>query len=232
MLYVAVVTILREVNLIMNDIVHEWYEDDKNVDEMVHSAKGRLKKWERSVTEFFPKKASILDIGCGMGREAFALTDMDFNTIGIDISDEVIKQVTKLSSNNNYEIPFLVYDGHTLPFEDASFDVIIIWAQTFGLIYGDTYKYEFLSECKRVLKKDGLLSFSGHDYRYEIEHYKQYTDGRKFYPYADAKIYWETFLPDELRNYAENAGFSVILCEEGEIYKPEDGTVLHCLCKK
>lgn len=216
----------------MEDIVNKWYGEKKNIDEMVHWNKGKLKKWEQVVTDFFPKKSKILDIGCGMGREAFALSDMGFPIVGLDISDEVIKQVTELSLQNRYDIPFLLYDGHTLPFDDASFEVIIIWAQTFGIIYGDTYKSNFLNECKRVLKKDGLLSFSGHDYRYEMEHYKQYTCGRKFYPYANAEIYWETFLPEELRNYADKAGFSVILCEQGEIYKPEDGIVLHCLCRK
>ena len=76
---------------------------------------------------------------------------------------------------------------------------------------------------RRLFKRGGIIA---------MEHYKQYTRGRKFYPYANAEIYWETFLPEELRSYAENAGFSVILCEQGEIYKPEDGIVLHCLCRK
>ena len=216
----------------MKDIVHKWYEDKKNVDEMVHWDKGRLKIWEQAAAGFFPKEAKILDIGCGLGREAFALSNMGFSVTGIDISEEVIKQVTQLSLQNSYDIPFSIYDGHTLPFDDASFEAVIIWAQTFGLMYGDAYKSDFLKECKRVLRKDGLLSFSGHDYRYEMDHYKQYMNGRRFYPYADAEIYWETFMPEELTSYAENAGLSVILCEQGEIYKPEDGIVLHCLCKK
>ncbi len=214
------------------DIVRDWYEDKKNIDDMVHWSKGKLKIWEQSVVELFPKRANILDAGCGMGREAFALFDMGFSVVGIDISEEVINQVTQLSSQNGYNIPFAVYDGHTLPFDDASFDVIIIWAQTFGIIYGDTYKEDFMNECKRVLKKDGMLSFSGHDYRYVKEHYEKYTEGRKFYPYADEEIYWELFLPDELASYAEKAGLSVVLCEQGEIYKPEDGIILHCLCRK
>ena len=216
----------------MSGDVHQWYENKKNVDEMIHWNKGKLKKWEQAVVNYFPKEAKILDIGCGMGREAFALYDMGFSVVGIDISEEVIKQVAQLALNNHYDIPFSVYDGYELPFEDESFEVVIIWAQTFGLLYGDTYKSSFLKECKRVLKKDGVVSFSAHDYEYLTESYKQYTTGRKFYPYSDAKIYWETFLPNELIHYAENAGFSVVFCEQGEIYKPEDGVVLHCLSKK
>lgn len=216
----------------MSNIVREWYEDKKNVDEMLHWNMGKLKKWEQGVTEYFPENAKVLDVGCGMGREAFKLNNMGFSVIGIDISEEVINQVKELSIQNGYSIPFIVYDGHSLPFDDDAFDVVIIWAQTFGLMYGDTYKIGFLNECRRILKKDGLLSFSGHDYRYETKNYKQFLDGRKFYPYANSVIYWETFLPEELITYAESVGFMVMLCEQGEIYKPEDGVVLHCLCRK
>lgn len=216
----------------MCDVIHQWYEYEKNVNEMIHWNKGNLKKWEQSVVDYFPKEAKILDIGCGMGREAFALSDMGFSVVGIDISEEVIKQVVQLALNSCYDIPFSVYDGHVLPFEDESFEVVIIWAQTFGLLYGDTYKSSFLKECKRVIRKDGVISFSGHDSEYLTEFYKQYTIGRKFYPYFGGDIYWESFLPNELISYAENAGFSVVLCEQGEVYKPEDGVVLHCLGKK
>lgn len=215
----------------MKDIVCEWYENKKNIDEMLHSGKGKLKKWEQAVSAFFPQSATILDVGCGMGREAFALSDKGFSIIGIDISKEVIRQVTELSKQNLYNLKFLHYDGRTLPFNDAFFDVIIIWSQTFGLLYGDKNKYSFLKECKRVLKKEGLLSFSGHDHNYLTENYPKNCMSRKFYPYDNAEIYWETFLEEELVQFALNAGFSILLCERGEIYKPEDGFVLHCLCK-
>jgi ubiquinone/menaquinone biosynthesis C-methylase UbiE len=216
----------------VSDVVREWYEDQKNVDEMLHWDKGILKKWEQGVVTYFPENAKVLDVGCGMGREAFALNDMGFTVIGIDISEKVINQVTELSKQNGYSIPFSVYDGHTLPYEDNTFDVVIIWAQTFGIMHGNTYKVKFLHECKRILKKEGLLSFSGHDYKYVTKNYKQYIDGRKFYPYANSEIYWETFLPEELTTYATSAGFAVMLCEQGEIYKHEDGVILHCLCRK
>ena len=26
--------------------------------------------------------------------------------------------------------------------------------------------------------------------------------------------------------------FDVVFCEKGKIYRPEDGTILHCLCRK
>lgn len=98
-------------------------------------------------------------------------------------------------------------------------------------MYGKEYKQEILKECKRVLKTDGLLSYSGHDYEFEMEHYKDCMKDRKFYAYADTDIYWETFYPDELKSFAEETGYAIVLCQKGEIYKQEDGTILHCLCR-
>ena len=168
----------------------------------------------------------------GIRREAFVLSDMDFTVTGIDISHEVLNQVKTLSSQKGYNITFDWYNGHVLPFENNSFDIIVIWAQTFGLLYGNGYKREFLSECKRVLKNGGLLSFSGHDYRFLLDNYINFMKDRRFYPYADTELYWETFETRELAKFAEGAGYTVLLCEKGEIYKPEDGTILHCLCRK
>ena len=100
------------------------------------------------------------------------------------------------------------------------------------IIFGNKFRKDYLSECKRVLKKGGLCSFSSHDYRFLTEHYPNCLDGHRFYPYAGSGIYWEAFEAADLIQFAEQAGFEVILCEKGNIYKPEDGTVLHCLCRK
>jgi|GEM_PF-149392 ubiquinone/menaquinone biosynthesis C-methylase UbiE/ADP-ribose pyrophosphatase YjhB (NUDIX family) len=215
------------------DIVNEWYESKTNVDEMIHWQKETLKLWETQVSQkYFPKNAKILDVGCGMGREAFNLTKMGFSVTGIDISNEAIKQVTELSLIKGYNIPFLHFDGYSMPFDDNEFDVVIIWAQTFGLLYGDKYKITFLMECRRVLKRNGILSFSGHDYNYLSKNYLQCLNGRKFFPYADTEIYWEAFTIDELADYAKQVGYAIKLCQTGEIYKPEDGTIIHCVCQK
>ena len=215
----------------MSSLVSRWYEDKKNVEEM-QNWNSALKQWEQSVAEFFPSGAKILDIGCGLGREAFALADLGFDVVGIDISKEVISQVKQLSAEKGYQIPFYTYDGVHLDFPADSFDAVLIWAQTFGLLYGNEFRKDYLLECKRVLKKGGLCSFSTHDYTFLREHYPNCLDGQRFYPYANAEIYWEAFEDADLRHFAYQAGLQVILCEKGTIYKPEDGTILHCLCRK
>ena len=155
---------------LMNDKVSKWYENTKNVDEML-DWRPALKEWEKSVSKLFSPGSRILDIGCGLGREAFALHDLGFEVVGIDISKEVISRVKQLSADKGYKILFSEYDGEHLDFPDNSFDVVLIWAQTLGLLYGDELKSRYLSECKRVLKTGGLLSFSTHDYNYLKENH-------------------------------------------------------------
>ena len=215
----------------MKNPVTRWYAEKEHVEEMLEWNPA-LKEWEKTIAACFPAGAKILDIGCGLGREAFALSDMGYDMTGVDISGEVIARVKQLAAGKGYDIPFYDYDGKTLPFPDDSFDAVLVWAQTFGLLYGDEYKQDCLAEWKRVLKKSGQISFSAHDFSYLKEHHPDCLDGRKFYPYANAEIYWEAFEAPELIRFAEQAGLVVILCEKGKIYKPEDGTVLHCLCRK
>ncbi len=96
----------------MSDIIKKWYEKKDNIDEMGQWNSNGLKRWEQFITAYFPVKAHILDVGCGMGREAFALSDMGFSVTGIDISEEAIEQVTALSRQKGYDALFTHYDGH------------------------------------------------------------------------------------------------------------------------
>ena len=212
--------------------VSEWYEEKEHIEEMKGWDKGKLKIWEQQVTDRFPEGAKILDMGSGLGREAFILLRQGFLVTGLDISEYAIEKAKEEAAKKDYNVKFYHYDGEMIPFEDETFDVVIVWSQTFGLLYGDEYKKRYLSECKRVLKPRGLLSYSGHSQLYLEEHYDHCLNGIKFYPYRERSIYWESFTLEQLENYARQAGFHILLSGEGEIYVPEDGVILHCLCEK
>lgn len=42
----------------------------------------------------------------------------------------------------------------------------------------------------------------------------------------------EAFTIDELTHAATKAGLNIIDCQRGSIYTKEDGTILHCECRK
>lgn len=215
----------------MNTNVLSWYEKKEHIDEMKGWDKGRLKIWEQQVALNFPAGAKILDIGSGIGREAFALYSEGFEVVGLDTSKDAVDKANEEALARNCKVKFYHYDGEQLSFSDNMFDVVIIWSQTFGLLYGKSYKERFLKQCKRVLKHQGLLCYSGHSLKYLRENYNGCLDGNKFYPYLERDIYWEAFSLEELEDYAKKAGYDIVKSGEGEIYKPEDGIVLYCLSR-
>lgn len=209
----------------------EWFSSSAALDEM-QSYRNQLKLWEAEAAKSFPPRASILNIGCGTGREAFALHALGFRVTGVDISETAVETARASAAAQGIQMDFLVTDGKTLPFEDAAFDAAILWAQTFGLFHGEKAQQEILAQCGRVLRPGGLLSFSAHDREYQRANCAQYLKGRRFYPFAETDLYYESFTLNELRGAAERAGFEVLACKRGAVYTEANGTILHCLCKK
>lgn len=214
------------------EIVKKLYSREPAIRDMEHYTNKKLKIWETEVVSHFPIKSQILDIGCGMGREAFCLYDRGFRITAIDISEKVIEPAKKIALESKRDIEFLLTNGLDLPFESNTFDVVIIWSQTFGLLYDEDNKIHILKECIRVLKSNGILSFSGHDKEFLKAKYPQYLNENKFFPYANTDCYWEAFTTNEMVDLAQKAGFSIIECKRGIVYKEEDGPILHCVCRK
>lgn len=111
----------------------------------------------------------VLDLCCGTGDLAFALqrraSELKNNPqrepriIGSDFAIPMVELATQKSSNEQNPIPFLAADALSLPFADASFDLV-----TAGFGFRNLANYDRgLREITRVLKPGGevgLLEFS------------------------------------------------------------------------
>ncbi|HWT27153.1 MAG TPA: class I SAM-dependent methyltransferase [Mobilitalea sp.] len=95
----------------MNSNVSAWYEKKEHIDEMKGWDKGKLKIWEQQVADSFPFGAKILDIGSGMGREAFALNRQGFEVVGLDISKYAVKKASEKAVKSDSKVKFYHYDG-------------------------------------------------------------------------------------------------------------------------
>jgi ubiquinone/menaquinone biosynthesis C-methylase UbiE len=166
-------------------IIKNIYSEGRCYEDMLAYEQRFLKAWEEEASAFFPPNSTILNIGCGKGREAFCLNEKGYKLTGIDISEPVIETAKSITKLNNLNIDFIVSDGLNLAFPNETFDVVIIWAQTFGLFYGEHSQQHILSECKRVLKKNGFLSFSGHDRDFIQANHSEYLIKGYFIPYPD-----------------------------------------------
>jgi len=109
------------------------------------------------------KRGTALEIGCGEGLFAVQLKQREpgLEVWGIDNDAARLEQAKAKARERGLEINFSLGDAGRLPYPDASFDLVIC-ANVF-LILGSLGAIEaFLSEMKRVCRKDGSIIF---DYR-------------------------------------------------------------------
>lgn len=101
--------------------------------------------------------ATIIDLGCGSGRLASALTrgGVKVRFTGTDIVQSLL-DYAKTKSDPSFE--FIMNRELTLPVQDSSCDFFTAFSVFTHLLHHESYVY--LQEAKRVLKSGGLAVFS------------------------------------------------------------------------
>jgi len=95
-----------------------------------------------------PMKSKVLDVGCNDGSFMKMLEDKrKCKTYGVDISETALA----LAKEKGLKVQFA--DAHKLPFEDKTFDVVIL-SEVISHVQNPG---EVVAEIKRVLKKNGIL---------------------------------------------------------------------------
>jgi ubiquinone/menaquinone biosynthesis C-methylase UbiE len=94
--------------------------------------------------------ASVVDLGCGAGRDLRALRTRDFSAIGVDWAFSIAAIARRYSG-----CPTVVGDLRELPFKDTAFDGA--WASASLLHLRREEVTRALFEAWRVLKPGGLL---------------------------------------------------------------------------
>lgn len=104
----------------------------------------------------FKKESLVLEAGCGVGAQTkiIATKNPDSNFVSIDLSEDSIREakgmIKSLGINN---VEFKQADIYNLPFEDETFDSVLV---CFVLEHLHNPQ-QALNELKRVLKKGGAL---------------------------------------------------------------------------
>jgi SAM-dependent methyltransferase len=129
--------------------------------------RAELKKWEQVVVDANMAPGSgvhdVLAVGCGSGREVFALERHGCMTVGVDISAELIHIAKEEAHRRASGSAFALIDGVTLPFAPSTFDAVVLWAQVLGHVPGSSARLGLLAEVRRVMRHRGFLSLSVHD---------------------------------------------------------------------
>lgn len=103
------------------------------------------------------QKLRILDVGCGHGYIHSSLCRFGYDVVGVDVAEGVVE----LAARYNPTVSYQVYDGATLPFEEASFDVVTTIC-VMHHVTPEQWPY-FLREIKRVLRPGGIIVVFEHN---------------------------------------------------------------------
>lgn len=102
-----------------------------------------------------PRKPSVLDLGCGLGRHSILFAKEGFKVTSIDISRDGVNFLRKWEHEENLIITSTVGDILHLPFADDAFDFIFSYHV---ISHTDTEGFnQIVNELKRVIKPDGQI---------------------------------------------------------------------------
>ncbi len=103
---------------------------------------------------------AVLDLGSGSGTDIFcaaAMTGASGRVVGVDFTDEQLQKASLLRDREGYsQVELVAARIEELPFEDASFDVVI----SNGVINLSPVKDRVFAEAARVLRPGGRLAIA------------------------------------------------------------------------
>lgn len=100
----------------------------------------------------FCEGKNVLEVACGSGQGLGYLTKKAKKIIGVDIDKKLLEIANKYYHGRD-KIQLMQADAQQLPFEDKSFDVVILYEA----IYYLSYPEKFIEESYRILQDGGMI---------------------------------------------------------------------------
>jgi ubiquinone/menaquinone biosynthesis C-methylase UbiE len=158
-------------------------------------------------SKLLPNDATIIDIGCGSGRDAKLFNNMGVNVVGIDFSSnllEIAKEHAPLST-------FKLMDMETMDFPQATFDGV--WAACSLGHIPKSHLPQVLNKINYILKDKGYFYLAlkkglGEKLEFD-ERYK-----------GNIQKFWSFYEEKELKEILVAAKFSILECDVVEKSHP------------
>jgi SAM-dependent methyltransferase len=155
------------------------------------------------LVEFFKKhepKCTVLDLGCGQGRDALLLGRLGYEVVGVDSSSVGIEQLNQIALKEKLSVKGVVGDMYSYPISDG-YDMVLL--DSIFHFYSRDKKREkdFLIRILAGLKPGGILcNFMQQGEEREKYYRKSLTesghqielieDGYTDYPEYEGRIYF------------------------------------------
>jgi SAM-dependent methyltransferase len=183
-----------------------------------------------------PDFGKLVDVCCGMGRHARALSNRGYSVIGIDRNADIILKARELAGGPNY----VVADIREYRLEPGAFDVAIVMSQSFGYFDAATNR-DVLGRLAASVRDGGRIIldlwnqdfFATHQRERELKmpggvvrESKRMAGDRLFvhldYPDGDHEQFeWQLFSPAKMISLAQSVGLTLLLsCTDFDVTSP------------
>jgi SAM-dependent methyltransferase len=99
---------------------------------------------------------AVLDVACGTGNAALPAARRGARVTGLDFVPELLEQGRALAERDQLPVEWIEGDAEDLPFDDASFDVVL---STFGCMFAPDHR-RTAAEIARVLRPGGRMALA------------------------------------------------------------------------
>jgi len=120
-------------------------------------AQGLFPTESQLIEKHFHPASAVLDVGCGGGREAFALARLGFAVTAVDYKPEFVETCQAKAAALGLQIEVRTADVLALPFADQQFDHVVMVGQLLGHIRGHDKRVAALREIRRVMRPGAAL---------------------------------------------------------------------------
>jgi SAM-dependent methyltransferase len=136
-----------------NEDVEVFYYSERALD-------GLDEQEQHLVEQYMRRRGRVLNIGCGAGREAFALAELGFQVVGIDVAPRMIEAASRLAASRGKNICFEVKSATNLDYTPQSFDYVFMSEGVYSLIPTRDLRIDVLRNVGKLLAPDGTLLLS------------------------------------------------------------------------
>lgn len=130
--------------------------------------------------EKIPTRGTLLDVGCGQGRDAIPLAKLGYSVTGIDNSKTGIKQLNEVAQNEKLDLTGMVTDIYTFD-QFQQFDFILLDSMFHFLKKDRKKEVEFIQGMCLQSKSGAVIVFCIQNMKKKIDVLNQTldADGKK-----------------------------------------------------
>lgn len=194
-------------------------------------ANSALSRYDTQVLlQHFTQPGRLIDLGCGTGRHALEFASRGFDVLGVDLSEEMLRQLQSKAAAAGCKVAALRANLCELSgIADAAFDYAILMYATLGMIPAAEDRLVVLQHARRLLRPGGRLALHVHNLWFNLfdsqgrawlwtDRWHRWLQGR---PGGDRIVHdrgipnfqMHVFSRSEITRLLRAAGFRIVACQ-------------------